>query len=172
MANATMTDPHALFLHELGDILYAEKQIEKMLPKLQKEVSDSELADGFAQHLEETRQQIQNIEQVFQSLGEKPKAEKCPGIEGIRQEHDDFVSKEKPSDEVCDLFNTGAASRVEHYEIAAYSGLVTQAKAMGHTDAARLLEENLRQEESMLKRAEKIAERLARSSSAAGMASR
>ena len=108
----------------------------KALPKLQEEASDEELASGFEEHLEETRQHVKNIEQAFDALGEPAKAEKCPGIEGIKKEHDDFVSNESPSPEVLDSFLTGAGARTEHYEIAAYEGLVTMATAMGENDVA------------------------------------
>src|SRR4029453_10945058 len=113
-----MSDPRELFLHELGDVLYAERVLVKTLPKLQEEASDEELAVAFEEHLEQTRQHVTNVEQAFEKLGEKPTAEKCPGIEGIKQEHDDFVAKESPSQDVLDAFLTGAGSRTEHYEIA------------------------------------------------------
>ena len=130
---AGMSDPRDLFLHELGDVLYAENTLVKALPKLAEEASDEELTLGFEEHLEETRQHVKNIEQVFEQLGEEPKAEQCPGIDGIKKEHDEFVSKESPSRDVLDSFLTGAGARTEHYEIAAYEGLVTMAEAMGET---------------------------------------
>jgi ferritin-like metal-binding protein YciE len=156
-----MSDPRELFLHELGDVLYAERTLVKALPKLQEEASDEELAQGFGDHLEETRQHVKNIEQAFQALGEEAKAEKCPGIEGIKQEHDDFVANQSPSPEVLDAFLTGAGARTEHYEIAAYEGLVTTADAMGEDEVARLLGENLEQEKKALATMQAIGKRLA-----------
>lgn len=164
---AKMTEPRELFLHELGDILYAENQLVKALPKLAREATDEELRQGFEQHLEQTRQHVANIEQVFAALGVKPKAERCPGIEGIIREHDEFVAGEEPSEQVRDLFLTGAGCRAEHYEIAAYSGLITSAKALGERDAAALLEQNLSQEKEALKSLETAAKRLAKARSAA-----
>ena len=162
-----MTEPRELFLHELGDILYAERTLVKVLPKLQEEASDDELAQGFGDHLEETRQHVKNIEQAFQVLGEEAKAEKCPGIEGLKKEHDDFVANESPSDDVLDAFLTGAGSRTEHYEIAAYEGLVTMAGAMGENDVVQLLTENLEQERAALARIQSIGKRFAESSAKA-----
>ena len=156
-----MTDPRQLFLHELGDILYAERTLVKALPKLQEEASDEELAQGFGDHLEETRQHVKNIEQAFHALGEEAKAEKCPGIEGIKKEHDDFVANESPSQEVLDAFLTGAGARTEHYEIAAYEGLATMADAMGEDEVARLLSENLEEERAALRKMQTIGKRLA-----------
>jgi ferritin-like metal-binding protein YciE len=156
-----MSDPRELFLHELGDALYAERTLVKTLPKLQKEASDRELALGFQHHLDETQQHVKNLEQAFEMLGEKPTAEKCPGIEGIKQEHDDFVAEESPSQDVLDSFLTGAGARTEHYEIAAYEGLVTMAEAMEETEVVELLTENLEQEKTALKKLKTIAKRLA-----------
>ena len=95
------------------------------------------------------------------SLGEQAKAEKCPGIEGIKQEHDDFVANESPSQEVLDAFLTGAGARTEHYEIAAYEGLVTMADAMGEDEVAKLPSKNLEEEKTALKKMQTIGKRLA-----------
>jgi ferritin-like metal-binding protein YciE len=162
MSTTKMSDPRDLFLHELGDVLYAEKTLVKALPKLQEEASDEELSSGFADHLEETRQHVKNLEQAFEALGEPVKADKCPGIEGIKKEHDDFVANESPTSEVLDAFLTGAGARTEHYEIAAYEGLVTMATAMGEDDVASLLNENLEQEKAALARMQTIGQRLAK----------
>jgi len=133
----------------------------KTLPKLQEEAADEELAQGFGEHLEETRQHVKNLERAFEALGEPAKAEKCPGIEGIKKEHDDFVSNESPSQEILDAFLTGAGARTEHYEIAAYEGLVTMAEATGEDEVARLLSENLEQEKQALRKLQTIGKRLA-----------
>jgi ferritin-like metal-binding protein YciE len=161
MSGAQMSDPRELFLHELGDVLYAEQTLVKTLPKLQEEASDEELASGFSDHLEETRLHVENLKLAFEELGEPAKAEKCPGIEGIKKEHDDFVDNESPSPEVLNAFLTGAAARTEHYEIAAYEGLVTMARAMGETEVVRLLNENLEQEKAALKKVQIVGKRLA-----------
>jgi ferritin-like metal-binding protein YciE len=101
------------------------------------------------------------VELAFEKLGEKPTAEKCPGIEGITQEHDDFLSKQSPSQDVLDSFLTGAGARTEHYEIAAYEGLVTMAEAMGETEVVELLTDNLEQEKTALEKLDAIRKRLA-----------
>jgi ferritin-like metal-binding protein YciE len=111
-------------------VLYVEQTLVKMLPKLHEEAADAELVQSFKDHLAETKQHVSNVEEAFRTLGEKPKAEKCPAIKGIKTEHDEFVEEEDPSAEVLDSFLTGAAARTEHYEIAAYEGLITAATAM------------------------------------------
>jgi ferritin-like metal-binding protein YciE len=156
-----MSNPRELFLHELGDVLYAETVLVKALPKLAQEASDDELRAGFEAHLEETKQHVKNVEKAFEALGEKAKAEKCPGIEGIKKEHDEFMQEEQPSSDVADLFLTGAGARTEHYEIAAYTGLVISANALGEAECASLLSENLEQEKQALSKLETVARRLA-----------
>jgi ferritin-like metal-binding protein YciE len=148
-------------MHELGDILYAERTLVKVLPKLAQEATDSTLRDAFEKHLGETEQHVTNIEKAFEMVGESAKAEKCPGIDGIKKEHDEFVSKEDPSTDVLDMFLTGAAARTEHYEIAAYTGLITTAKALGENDVAKLLDENLTQENAALEKVTTISKTLA-----------
>ena len=158
----TMTEPRELFLHELQDVYYAEQQILKKLPTMIREASDGELAEGLEKHLEETKGHVSNLEQVFSELGEKAKGEKCPGIDGIAAEHDQFMKENEPSPEIRDAFLTGAAARVEHYEIAAYNGLVAMASGMGEGGAAKLLEENLRQEKHALELVESVGKRMAK----------
>lgn len=163
MVATKISDPRELFLHELGDVLTAEKTIVKMLPKLQKEAKDKQLAQGLEKHLKQTRDHVSNVEKAFKALGERPKPETCPGIEGIRTEHDTFMKQSRPTPEMVDVVLAGAATRTEHYEIAVYEGLVTMAKALGETEAARLLDQNLKQDKEMLKEAQANAKRLAKS---------
>ncbi len=167
-----MTTPKALFEHELKDIYYAEKTIAKMLPKLATEASDPKLTKAFEHHLDETKQQIQNLEDVFSEIGKRAQGESCPGIDGIKAEHDKFMEEEDPSTAVRDIFLTGAAARTEHYEIAAYTGLVAQARTLGEANAAKLLSENLRQEKDALKKVETISKDLLKAAKPNGGPSR
>ncbi|MGZ4392798.1 MAG: YciE/YciF ferroxidase family protein [Gaiellaceae bacterium] len=162
-----MTDPRALFLHELGDVLFAERTLVKALPKLRDEASDAELAKSFGEHLEQTKQHVTNVEKAFDVLGRAAKAERCPAIEGIKKEHDEFVADESPSPEVLDAFLTGAGARAEHYEIAAYEGLIAMAEAMGEDEVVRLLTENLEEEQAALETVKSIGKRLAKQSAKA-----
>ena len=156
----TMTAPDDLFLHELEDVYYAEQTLTQVLPRLAQEVADSELAEALERHLDETKGHVLNLEQVFHDLGIPAKGEKCPGIEGIAEEHDSFLEENDPSDGLLDLFVTGAAARTEHYEIAAYTGLVAMAESLGQSRAADLLELNLKQEQKALATVETISKRL------------
>ena len=156
-----MNNPRALFLHELGDALTFERAIVGMLPKLQQEASDRELSQGFQKHIKQSQRHAENIEKAFRAVGETPQPQRCPGIEGIRAEHDQFV-KERPSKDVLDSFLAGAAAKTEHYEIATYEGLVSKARALGEKQAADLLERNLKEDKAVLQQVQKVGRRLAR----------
>ena len=158
---AEIETPRELFLHELGDILYVERKLsDEVLPKLIGEVQDDELRKGLENHLEQTRQHVTNVEQVFDSLGEEPQAEKCIGFEGLKKEHDQLLEEAGP--DLVDLVDTGAAARTEHYEIAAYEGLIPMARALEEREAVGLLEENLKQEKEALREVESVAKRLSK----------
>ena len=149
-----LTTPRELFLHELGDILYVERKLtDEVLPKLIAEVSDEEFRGGLESHLEQTRQHVANVEQVFSIFREKPKAERCLGFEGLKSEHDQLV--EESSSSLIDIVDVGAAARTENYEIAAYEGLRRMAKALGEDEAVDLLDQNLKQEKETLREVEK-----------------
>ena len=167
----TVTSPEQLFEHELQDMYYAEKALTKVLPKLADEATDRELSRAFTSHLKETEKHVANLEKVFREIGKRPEAHPCPGIEGIKKEHDDFVSENTTSSKTLDAFLTGAASRTEHYEIAAYTGLVSQARALKQREAVELLQENLRQEKEALKKVESISKRLLKSATNGSSAS-
>ncbi|MGH3135596.1 MAG: ferritin-like domain-containing protein [Gaiellaceae bacterium] len=155
-----LTSPKELFVHELQDMYYAEKTLTKVLPKLAREATDRELSKAFTHHLDETRGQVENLEQVFKNIGKAATAKQCPGIEGIREEHDHFLEENDPSEEMLDVFLTGAAARAEHYEIAAYTGLIDKARALGERDSVELLQENLRQEKEALETVVSISKRM------------
>jgi ferritin-like metal-binding protein YciE len=141
------------------DLLFAENTLIKALPKLAEEANDVELQKGFESHLEETKQHVANLKQVFKTIGEPAKAEKCPAIEGITKEHDEFMTEENPSPAICDMFLTGSGALAEHYEIAAYNG-PSRWPRRSAKDAVPLLGD-LKQEEAALAKLEKAAKRLA-----------
>jgi ferritin-like metal-binding protein YciE len=140
-----------LFIHELGDIFDAEQRIVQILPVMAQETPDPEIKKTLEQHLDETKQQINNLEQCFQVLGTKPTRTACFAIEGLKKEHDSFIN-EHPSSEVLTMFNLDGAAKTEHYEIASYQGLIDRANFMGQKKCAELLHQNLMQEEAMAQR--------------------
>ena len=138
---------HDAFLDELRDAYDAEKQLLKALPKMAKRASSDDLRDAFESHLEETRGQIDTLEQVFASLDEKVRGKHCDGIAGIIDEGKS-VMEEDFDDQTMDACLIAAGQRAEHYEMAAYGTLVAWARVLGNEEAAVLLEGILEQEKA------------------------
>jgi ferritin-like metal-binding protein YciE len=156
-----ITTQRKLFLHELGDILYVERKLaDEVLPKLIREVDDTELRRGLEKHHTQTRRHVANVEKAFKSLGEKPIAETCIGFEGLKEEHDKLTSESSRA--LLNAVDAGAAARTEHYEIAAYQGLLAMARALGEREVVPMLDANLKQEREALRAIEKVTRRLAR----------
>lgn len=152
----SIENPRELFIHELSDIMSAESIIAKMLPDLQKEAVTPEVKTAIADHLKETRQQIDVLKQVFNALGESPEETTCHAAEGLKEEHDALL-EEEPTPAMLELGNLGGAAKTEHYEIATYTILIQMAKDLGERDVAALLKQNLDQEKAMSKRVEALA---------------
>jgi ferritin-like metal-binding protein YciE len=150
-----ITTPRELFLHELGDILYVEEQLaNEVLPRLINEAQHTEFRMSLENHLEQTRRHVENVEQVFSSLGESAQTEQCIGFEGLKKEKEQLTGKVSGS--MIDAVNAGAAARTEHYEIAAYTGLIEKARALGEQDVVNLLDENLKEEKEALRQVESV----------------
>ena len=148
---------HDAFIDELRDTYDAEKQLTKALSKLAKASSDSTLRDAFETHLEETQGQIERLERVFESLDEKARGKHCDGIAGIIEEGKSIM-EEDFDDTTMDACLIAAGQRAEHYEMAAYGTLVAWAQAMGHTEAANLLQQTLDEEKAADKKLSGLAE--------------
>jgi len=146
-----------LFVHTLQDIYYAEKKIVKALPKMAKTADSPELAKAFESHLAETEGQIQRLDKVFEMCGEKPKATKCPAIDGILEEAEELMGDIKDPD-TRDAAMIAAAQAVEHYEITRYGTLVSWANLLGMKDAANVLSQTLKEEHSADQKLSKLGE--------------
>ena len=150
---STMNTPQELFVHELSDIRSAEKIILTMLEEAVAAASDAQLKAGLKAHHEQTQQHLANVEQVFELIGEKPESIVCKGAKGLYEEAKDAI-KEKPAPAILDSMIASGAMKTEHYEIVSYEGLVDQAKSLGHTEAVKLLQANLKEEKAALKKLE------------------
>jgi ferritin-like metal-binding protein YciE len=135
------------FLDELRDAYDAEKQLTKALPKMAKAASSPKLRAAFEEHLEETRGQIDRLEQIFQNLDEKVRGKHCEGIAGIIEEGK-TVMEEDFDEATMDACLIAGGQRAEHYEMAAYGTLIAWAKALGHMDAVDLLQQTLDEEKT------------------------
>jgi ferritin-like metal-binding protein YciE len=140
----TMED---LLLHTLQDIYYAEHQIMASLPKLIEKATNRDLTQGLRAHLEETKKQIERLDQVFKKLGKPSEGAKCPAIDGLIREAND-VAGEVEDKQVLDAAIVAAAQAVEHYEIARYGTLIAWAEELGHDDIVRFLTTNLNEEKA------------------------
>lgn len=148
---------HEMLVDELKDLYHAEKQLTKALPKLAKAATNEDLREAFEMHLEETNEQINRLEEVFASLGEKVKAKPCPGMAGIIQEGSDTM-QEDADGAVMDAALIAAAQRAEHYEIGAYGTCIEWARLMGHNEVVSLLEQTLEEEKAADKKLTMLAE--------------
>ena len=148
---------HDAFIDELRDAYDAEKQLTKALPKLAKAASSSELRSAFEKHLEETRGHVTRLEQVFESIDEPARPKHCEGIAGIVEEGKSIMEEEF-DDATMDACLIAAGQRAEHYEMAAYGTLVAWARAMGHVEAADLLQQTLNEEKAADRKLTALAE--------------
>jgi ferritin-like metal-binding protein YciE len=148
---------HDAFLDELRDTYDAERQITKALPKMIKAATSDELRTAFESHLEETRGQVERLEQIFELLDEKVRGKHCDGMAGIIEEGKNVMGEEF-DETTMDACLIASAQRVEHYEMAAYGTLVAWARDMGHNDAAELLEQTLEEEKAADEKLTAIAE--------------
>jgi len=136
-----------LFVAELQDIYWAEKELTKAIPKMIKNATSDELVAALTGHLEETKMQVTRLEEVFSSIGEKAVAKKCEAMAGLTKEADEIMEDTKKG-VVRDAGIILAGQKVEHYEIATYGTLVSFARTLGEEEAASLLEETLNEEKA------------------------
>jgi ferritin-like metal-binding protein YciE len=150
----TMND---LFVHQLRDIYYAEKQLVKALPKMAGKATENQLKQGFLTHLDETKGHVERLEQVFQMIGAEVKAVDCPAIDGIIEEANE-IAGEVQDKSVLDAALIAAGQAAEHYEIARYGSLIAWAKQLGRNDAASVLQKTLDEEKATDKKLTALAE--------------
>jgi ferritin-like metal-binding protein YciE len=136
-----------LFHDGLKDIYFAEKKILSALPKMAKAASSEELAAAFEKHEAETQGQVERLEEVFGLIEESPRGKNCPAILGIIEEGKEVMEEYKGSP-ALDAGLISAAQSVEHYEISRYGALIAWANELGLDEAAKLLEDTLKEEKA------------------------
>jgi len=147
-----------LFVEQLRDLYDAEKQLVKALPKIAKAASSPELSDAVNDHLEETKEHVARIEQIFQLLGESAKSKPCKSMRGLIEEGGEVIQEE--DEPVRDLALIAAAQKVEHYEISAYGTARTIAEQLDNQQAAELLQQTEDEEKAADSKLSEIAEAL------------
>src|SRR5579872_6976064 len=150
---------HELFIHELTDMLDAERKLVKALGEQAESAGNAQLQKAFATHQTQTEKHVQRIEQIFEQLEEQPDETECKGMQGLLDELESF-KEEDPSEDVLDVFSVGAAMKVESYEINAYESLILLAGEMGHTKAVKLLQQNLKDEQQTYKKLQTLSTKI------------
>jgi ferritin-like metal-binding protein YciE len=145
MTAAKEKDLHDLFLDQLKDIYFAEKQILKALPKMAKAATSDKLRAAFEKHHDETEGQIERLEQVFELLDKPAKGKTCDAILGLLDEGKEVMDEYRGT-EALDAGLLAAAQAVEHYEMARYGTMKAWAVKLGMKDAVKLIDETLQQE--------------------------
>jgi ferritin-like metal-binding protein YciE len=145
-----------LYIHELKDLFSAEQQLVKALPKMAKAASNKELATGFQQHLEQTKEHAQRLQQILSSHKRTTRGPKCKGMEGIVAEGAEMIEEEADI-EVKDAGLIAAAQRVEHYEMAGYGTARAYAELVGDSEGANLLQTTLEEERQTDQKLTKLA---------------
>jgi len=146
-----------LLVDELKDLYNAENQLVKALPKMAKAATNDDLQQAFEEHLEQTQEHVNRLEQIFERLGAKPTGKKCYAMQGLIEEGKEIIS-DVDQDSVLDAGIIGAAQKVEHYEIAGYGTARTHAKLLGEDQIAELLQQTLDEEGETNEKLTKLAE--------------
>ena len=147
---------HDLFIEQLRDLYHAEKQLVRALPRMAKAASSNELKQAFESHLEETKGQVERLEQVFEELNARTRGKRCEAMEGLIEEAKEIM-EEVEAPEVRDAALIVAQQKVEHYEIAGYGSAHAFAEGMGQDKVAKLLAETLEEEKKTDERLNKLA---------------
>jgi len=148
---------HDLLVNELKDLYSAENQLIKALPRVAKKAASADLKQALTDHLEETRQQVERLERIFESLDAKPTGKKCKAMEGLIEEGKEILDADG-DDSVRDAALIAACQRIEHYEIASYGCARTFAELLGLKDAVDLLQETLEEEKTADQKLTEVAE--------------
>lgn len=158
----SLETPRDLFIHELSDALSAEHIMFEVLGKMSQETENAQSRKAIEEHQQETQQQIETLNKVFDVLGEQPEETTCHAAEGLKKEHD-ALKEEKPQGIVKELGLLAAANKSEHYEIATYLSLRQMAQDLGEREIADLLNESLQQEKEMSRTVQSLAAELGKS---------
>ena len=140
-----ITNLQEKLLTELADIYDAEHQFLEAQKQMLQQASDQQLKGMLQTHIDQTQQQIQNLEQIYYQVGQQPERQTCEAAQGLVAEGQKV--QEAQEGPIRDTFINGAQLKVEHYEVASYRELLTGAQQMGQNEIAGLLLQNLQQEE-------------------------
>lgn len=147
-----VSSPTEFLTDQLRDIYSAEKQLSKALPKLNKRISHEAVKSAIQQRIEEGGRLIEELEEIFSEMDEKPGRKKCEAMEGLIEEANTHA-EEIEDENILDAAMIGAAQKVEHYCIAAWGTAKATAQALEQERAVeameRALEEGKRYDEEL-----------------------
>ena len=155
------------FYDELRDVLSAEKQLVKALPKMAKAATSEQLVAAMEAHLAETKKQVERVEQAFEDTGKAARAKTCEAMKGLIEEAEELMEEDGEA-AVKDALIIAAAQKVEHYEIATYGTLCTWASVLGYSKALELLKQNIDEEEKTDKKLTELAKAINKDAVAVG----
>lgn len=138
---------HDAFYETLKDVYYAEKQSVRALKKSAKAAEHDELRQAFETHAEESANQVERLQQVFEIIGKPARAKTCEAMQGLTSEMEEDLEDFEGSP-AADAVLAACAQAVEHYEIARYGTLVAWAKRLGRDDCAAVLQQTLDEEKA------------------------
>ena len=154
-----ITNSEEKFAHELADMYDAEHQFLAAMGKMREMAGDPKLQTMLEEHMQQTEEQISNLEEVFAQIGKDPERQECMGAKGLVSEAQKMM-EETESPELRDSVIAGAATKAEHYEIVAYADLIDGAEMMKKRKAVTLLTKNREQEVSTARKLERLAPKL------------
>jgi ferritin-like metal-binding protein YciE len=143
--SANLDNLRKLYVNQLQMLLSTEQQITEALPKMIDKATDTQLKQAFQSHLQETRLQVQRLEEILNRSEGEAKSVKCKVMAALATEGEDAV-KDAADDAVRDAALISAGQRVEHYEIAVYGAVRRWAQLLGETSDVELLEKTIAEE--------------------------
>ncbi|MFW6321115.1 MAG: ferritin-like domain-containing protein [Halohasta sp.] len=148
----TVTSLHDKFVYELQQAYYIETELVDILEGMAQETADEEISEGFRKHQRETAEQARRLEDAFESLGEAVDMRQCYALDGLVEDHNEFLDEAADDEDLIDLYNLGAGIKVERLEISIYEGLLNHADRLDlSNDVTDPLDDNLDEEEATLK---------------------
>jgi Mn-containing catalase len=143
-----MSQLKELLAEELQDLLNAEMQLTKALPKMAEAAQNPKLKEGFKKHLIQTEGHIERLKKAFSLLGEKTHAKTCKAMEGLIAEGEETIEEGENKEALAaDLALITAAQKIEHYEISGYGTVRSLARQIGELEVSELLTHTLGEEE-------------------------
>lgn len=145
-----------LLIEGVQELYYAEQELVDATKTLADQTNDDTASQAFTEHHEETQTHVDRIEQVFDHIGEEPQSREEQVVDALIDEHEQFAQDN--DGDVLDRYNISAGQKTEHYEIAAYGNVTSLAEELDYSEAADLLEENLREEQNALEELTEVGE--------------